>query len=248
MPTFVCKLPATFMDRLPANALLTSLPPVWRQANLQLQTLHEGQQWPLSTHEAWFPTTALLGLYVGAGPQGLPPLVGCNGWLPPAEQVDSPLQVCVLRTGEAYRCDWSWAGSGSAMEAAVWMACAGATEALHQQWARRAFSHRHHDPVQALASWWWDGEQAARSGEPLVWREAHLLEWLGCLPSVLSRALWALREQGALEPQGSGWCCADPVRLAAVAGQAQPSLATQASASASATLMPSTPADRIPPA
>lgn len=102
--------------------------------------------------------------------------------------------------------------------------------------------------VQALARWWQDCERAARASEPLVWREAWMLEWLGWLPSVLSRALWALREQGALALDEQGWCCADPRRLAAVAADAQPALETQASARASATLMPSTPADKIPPA
>ncbi len=236
------------MDRLYANALFASLPPLWRQTRLRPHTLREGQQWPLSTQEAWFPSTALLGLRAGGEGQGLPPVVGASGWLPPAGQHDSPLQVCVLHSGEAYRCDWSWQAPDDPAEAAVWLACAGATEALRQQWAQRAFSQRHHDALQGLARWWHDAEHAARAPEPLVWREARLLEWLGWLPSVLSRALRTLREQGALERHGTGWRCADPIKLAAAAGVLQSDAATQASASASATLMPSTPADKIPPA
>lgn len=236
------------MDFLLANALFASLPPVWRQARLRPHTLQEGQQWPLSAQEAWFPSTALLGLRTGVERAGLPPVVGATGWLPPADQPDSPVHVCVLRGGEAYRCDWSWLAPQGTTEATVWLACAGATEALRQQWARRAYSQRHHDAVQSLASWWLDAERAARAPAPLVWRESNLRDWLGWLPSALSRSLWALREQGALECHGVEWRSLDLARLAAAAGVPQPDAATQASASASATLMPSTPADKIPPA
>lgn len=241
------------MDQLLPNPLLASMPPVWRQARLRSFTLQEGQQWPLSVQEAWFPGTALLGLRAGPDHAGLPAVVGCTGWVPPAERLDSPLQVCVLRAGEAYRCDWAWDAPDTTVQAAVWLACAGATAALHQQWARRAHSQQHQDLARGLASWWLDCEQAGPASESLVWSETVLLAWLGCLPSVLSRALHVLREQGALERAAQGWRCADRGRLSALAGDPTDRgdlqrAATQASASASATLMPSTPADKIPPA
>lgn len=104
------------------------------------------------------------------------------------------------------------------LQAAVWLACAGATAALHQQWARRAHSQQHQDLARGLASWWLDCEQAGPASESLVWSETVLLAWLGCLPSVLSRALHVLREQGALERAAQGWRCADRGRLSALAG------------------------------
>ena len=131
-----------------------------------------------------------------------------------------------------------------------------AQQGVMRQMARWAYCLQHHDPLQGLADRLCCLQQSA-SGASLRW-SAHALPGCGrWLPAQLDRILRALQRTGAVQLERGGVRVRDAGVLrrlacgchAGQAGARSPDQAeTQALATASATLIPSTPADRMPPA
>jgi hypothetical protein len=214
---------------------------------LQGQVLHlaVGQPCALAEGRAWFPLSGLLGVRGSLSAAALPmALVGAGSWL--ACMPGAQLHVLHGMT----LCELDWPPSGQTPVMSRWLQlCATRALELQGQMAHWAACYRS-GPAHALLAAWCLQAQYLAGGEPLGWSWAQLQFALGWTGDALSRAGAQLADCDALHLKDGTLQVADMARLKAAAGACQlpSSDGLAALASDSATLMPSTPADKMPPA
>lgn len=179
----------------------------------------------------------------GAG-TGVPmALLGADGWLDhmPGVQVQALLAATV--------CELVWPPQAHTPAMARWLQlCAARAMALQAQMAHWA-DCRQRGPLPALAAAWSLHALALAGPEGPIWPAAQLQHALGLSGPDFDRVCGLMTEVGAWQRTGQDVQWGERSQLQALAGESQwPPAPMQALASASATWMPSTPADKMPPA
>lgn len=209
---------------MPIQPLLALLDARERQP-LQGQVMHHpaGQAGAPAPGQAWFALKGVLGVRAAGAGTGVPmALVGADGWLDhmPGVQVQALLAATV--------CELVWPPQAHTPAMARWLQLC-AARALAAAWSLHAL---------ALAG-----------PEGPIWPAAQLQHALGMARPDFERVCRYLTDCSAWQWAGQDLKLGERSQLEAVDGVSQwPPAPTQALASASATWMPSTPADKMPPA
>jgi hypothetical protein len=224
----------------------------------------------------YFPESGLLGLFWSGAPltMGMA-LLGCQAcWW---SDGFSPVQMQVLQPGHGQRIRWSLLQAQPQRYAPWLLQIATASQHLVQQLAQMALCTQNHTRLQRVASCLLVmlNQKPLGDGQMSV---AELAHWLACPTSQIQAAAQTLQAQGALQIKqdaGAGTnlqqlqprvlarlACSCHLRLAQGPGASGAAGSTTGFAQAdfdqlrdinardkdSATLMPSTPADKMPPA
>ena len=213
---------------------------------LQGQVVHHpaGQAGAPAPGQAWFALTGVLGVRAAGAGTGVPmALVGADGWLGhmPGVQVQALLAATV--------CELVWPPKAHTPVMARWLQlCAARAMALQAQMAHWA-ACRQRGRLPALAAAWSLHALALAGPEGPIWPAAQLQHALGLTGPDFDRVCRHLTDCSAWQWAGQDLKLGERSQLEAVDGVSQwPPAPMQALASASATWMPSTPADKMPPA
>lgn len=197
--------------------------------------------------QVYFPEQGLIALSApGAAHQRVRlALLGCQSCWVPGYWSASGMQAHVLVAGHAWRMPWSVLESEPQRWGPLLLQAAAASQQLVRQMAQTTFCAQHHSATERLASWLLIAMAQAGTSAMHLPLDA-LREWMRLPESELSLATHHLVAHGGMVLEGvpgdQRVCGLSPDKLTALA------CACHLHAKDSATLMPSTPADKMPPA